>query len=193
MIRINLLPVREARRVAEVRQQGTLLGISVAVAVVLALIVHVTKVSQVSGSRKHIMAAQADLRSLEDVRMEVERLMAEQDEIEKKLGVIAVLERSRIGPVLIMDEIATRIPKRLWLTNLKMDHGVLRLTGISLDAEIVAEFMTSLSESPVITNVELEETRLEETEGLKLTTFKVRSSYRYADPVANAAGATGGE
>ena len=32
MIRINLLPVREARRVAEVRQQGTLLVIAVAAA-----------------------------------------------------------------------------------------------------------------------------------------------------------------
>ena len=192
MIRINLLPVREARRVAGVRQQGTLLGIVVGAAVLLAAIIHIVKVSEVSRTRKHIVAAQAELRALEEVRKEVERFMMEQDQIEQKLGVIATLERSRIGPVRILDEIATRIPKRLWLTNLSMKQGVLRLDGVSMDAEIVAAFMTSLSESPIISNVELEETKLEETEGLKLNTFKVRSSYRYGDPTADAAG-TGGQ
>ena len=192
MIRINLLPVREARRVAGVRQQGTLLGIVVGGAVLLAAIIHVVKVSEVSRTRKHIVAAQAELRALEEVRKEVERFMAEQDQIEQKLGVIAALERSRIGPVRVLDEIATRIPKRLWLTNLSMLQGMLRLQGISMDAEIVAAFMTSLSESPIISDVDREETKLEETEGLKLHTFRVRSSYRYGDPTANAAG-TGGQ
>ncbi len=192
MIRINLLPVREARRVAGVRHQGTLLGIFVGAAVLLAAVIHIVKLSEVSRTRKHIVAAQVELRALEEVRKEVERFMAEQDQIEQKLGVIAALERSRIGPVRILDEIATRIPKRLWLTNLSMQQGVLRLDGVSMDAEIVAAFMTSLGESPFVSNVELEETKLEETEGLKLTTFKVRSSYRYGDPTANAAG-TGGQ
>lgn len=192
MIRINLLPVREARRVAGVRQQGTLLGIFVGAAVLLAGIIHVVKISEVSRTRKHIVAAQAELRALEEVRKEVERFTTEQAQIEKKLEVIAALERSRIGPVRILDEIATRIPKRLWLTNLSMQQGVLRLDGVSMDAEIVAAFMTSLSESPIMSNVELGETKLEETEGLKLTTFKVSSSYSYGVPTANVAG-TGGQ
>ncbi len=190
MIRINLLPVREARRLADVRQQGTLLAIAVACAVVLAGMVHLAKHSQISRSRKYMMAAQGELRSLDVVRKEVERFIAEQEEIQKKLGVIARLERSRTGPVRMMDEIATRIPKRLWLTYLQMREGVLRLHGVSLDAEIVAAFMTTLSESSIISNVELEETKLEETEGLKLNTFKVRSSYLYSNLAAS--GASGG-
>ena len=188
MIRINLLPVRESRRVAGVRQQGTLLGIVVGAAVLLAAIIHVVKVSEVSRTRKHIVAAQAELRALEEVRKEVERFMTEQEQIEQKLEVIAALERSRIGPVRVLDEIATRIPKRLWLTNLSMQQGMLRLQGVSMDAEIVAAFMTSLSESPIISDVDLEETKLEETEGLKLHIFRVRSAYRYGDPTAIAAG-----
>ena len=193
MIRINLLPVREARRAADVRQQATLLGIAVGAAVVLATIIHIAKVSAVSSTRRHIVAAQAELRSLEEIRKEVELFMAEQDEIEQKLDVIAALERSRTGPVRIMDEIATRIPKRLWLTSLSMKQGELRLHGMSLDAEIVAAFMTSLSESSIISKVELEETKLEEIEGLKLNTFKVRSAYHFADPITLAAGTAGGE
>jgi len=188
MIRINLLPVREARRVAEVRQQGTLLVIAVAAALLVAGAIHIAKLSQISRTRKNMVSAQAELRSLDEVRKEVERFMAEQKEIEGKLAVIAALEKSRSGPVRIMDEIATRIPKRLWLTNLNMQEGVLRLQGMSLDAEIVAAFMTSLAESPSITSVELEETKLEKTDGLKLHTFKMRSAYRYSDAAAIAAG-----
>ncbi len=169
------------------------MGIAVGAAVVLATIVHVAKVSEVSRTRKHIVAAQAELGSLEEVRKEVDRFKAEREEIEKKLGVIDVLERARTGPVRILDQIATRIPKRLWLTSLSMKSGVLRLDGMSLDAEIVAAFMTSLSESPIISKVELEETKLEVTEGLKLNTFKIRSSYHYTDPIASAAGISGGE
>ena len=179
MIRINLLPVREARKAAELRQQAAMLGIAAACALALCTLIHLAKLSQAALTRRHIVTAQAELRKLEEVRTEVERFMAEQEEIEGKLAVIQRLERSRTGPVRIMDEIATRIPKRLWLTKLSMKGGVLRLEGVSLDAEIVAKFMTELAESPIIENVELEETKLEDKEGLKLNTFKVRSAYQY--------------
>ena len=155
MIRINLLPVREARKAAEVRQQATLLGIVAACALALCTLIHLAKLSQTSSTRRHIVSAQAELRELEEVRKEVERFMKEQEEIEGKLSIIQTLESSRTGPVRIMDEIATRIPKRLWLTKLSMKGGVLRLEGMSLDAEIVAAFMTSLAESPIIEKVEL--------------------------------------
>ena len=88
----------------------------------------------------------------------------------------------------IMDEIATRIPKRLWLTKLVMRGGELRLEGVSLDAEIVAAFLTGLEESELIHQVELEETRLEEKDGLKLTSFKVRTAYQFAPAGTSSAG-----
>ena len=76
-----------------------------------------------------------------------------------------------------MDVIATRLPKRVWLTEFEMKDGTLLLNGVSLDAEIVAAFMASLDESEFINEVELDETRLEEKDGLKLNTFRIRSRY----------------
>jgi type IV pilus assembly protein PilN len=180
MIRINLLPVRETKRQANVRQQAILLGVTAIGAVALCLLFHVLQQSQISSKTAEVQRAKAELASLQVVRDQVKRYTKEKNEIETKLQVIANLEASRSGPVRIMDEIATRIPKRMWLTDLSMQAGELRLEGVSLDAEIVAAFLTGLSESPLIDDVELEETLLQETEGLKLNTFKLRSSYPFA-------------
>ncbi len=179
MIRINLLPVRETRRAADLRQQGILLGIVAAVAVALSGTFHVYKVRAVSSKQAEIVKVQRELKGLEGVRKSVAQFTEERQEIERKLSVIGSLEAARSGPVRILDEIATRLPKRMWLNSLSMKTGELQLEGMSLDAEIVAAFMTRLAESPIIENVELEETKLEEKEGLKLNTFKVRSAYQY--------------
>ncbi len=82
----------------------------------------------------------------------------------------------------MMDEIASRIPERLWLNRMSAKGGVLSLKGLSLDAEIVAAFMTGLEESPLLSKVELLETRLEEIEGLKLNTFEIKGRYPHVQP-----------
>jgi type IV pilus assembly protein PilN len=181
MIRINLLPVRETKRQADVRQQGIMLAIVALAAVALCLPFHLYQNARISKKSIELRKANVELQKLQVVRDQVERYTAEKNEIETKLQVIASLEATRSGPVRIMDEIATRIPKRMWLTNLSMKAGELRLEGVSLDAEIVAAFLTGLGESPLIHGVELEETLLQETEGLKLNTFKLRSSYTFAE------------
>lgn len=177
MIRINLLPVREARRQANLRQQGVLIGAAVGGALLICIYLHFSITSAQADEQQRIAVAQAELKQLEATRKEVERFRKEKEDIERKLAVIAELERNRQGPVRIMDELATRIPKRMWLTKLEMRNGRLELNGVSLDAEIVAAFLASLSESELLSAVELDETRLEETDGLKLNSFKIQSSY----------------
>jgi type IV pilus assembly protein PilN len=177
MIRINLLPVREARRQAGLQKQAALLGGAVALGAVICVWMHVSVSSAQSDELRRIIEAKAELKQLEVTRNEVERFRKEKEEIERKLGVIATLEQSRQGPVRIMDEIAMRIPKRMWLTQLKMQGGSLEMSGVSLDAEIVAAFLASLGESELFQDVELDETRLSETDGLKLNSFKIHSRY----------------
>ncbi len=183
MIRINLLPVREARRAANMRQQGLLLGGVIGIAVLTCVWMHVSIKGRQAGEQRRIAEAQVELKSLDATRKQVEQFRKEKEEIEQKLQVIASLESSRQGPVRLMDEIASRIPKRMWLTDLAMLGGRVELKGVSLDAEIVAAFLASLAESPYFTGVELDETRLAETEGLKLNTFSIHSQYSVPDAV----------
>jgi Tfp pilus assembly protein PilN len=69
------------------------------------------------------------------------------------------------------------------LRKVVLDQGALELEGVSLDAEIVAAFLTSLEESPLISQVELGETALKETEGLKLNSFQIDSRYLHVGAV----------
>ncbi|MGH9888627.1 MAG: PilN domain-containing protein, partial [bacterium] len=94
------------------------------------------------------------------------------------------IEAARTGPVKIMDELATRIPSRVWLTKMTAKGGTLELEGNSLDAEIVADFAAALEDSPMLSGVDLRETRLEETEGLKLSAFKMTAQYPYLKAAA---------
>ena len=83
------------------------------------------------------------------------------------------LEKSRTGPVRLLDEIATRIPERLWLTEMRMASGVITLKGFGIDNEVIAAFLTSLEDSAFISNVQLEESELQESKGLKLNEFRI--------------------
>ena len=182
MIRINLLPVREARRQAGLRNQGILLGVAAGIGIVACVGLHLSVSTRIAQHKRLIVQKSAELASLDETRKQVERFEAERKEIEQKLDVIAQLEKARTGPVRLMDEIASIIPERLWLLKMSAKDGRLALDGLSLDAEIVAAFLTGLEESS-LSRVELLETKLEQTEGLKLSSFRIQARYPDVKPL----------
>ena len=185
MIRINLLPVREARRAANLRKQGMLLVFAAGAGVGICLLISTWMAARIAHERSIMTAREAELKKLEATMNEVKKFQAEQQEIEQKLAIIDQIEAARMGPVKIMDELATRIPQRVWLTKMVEKGGVLELEGRSIDAEVVADFVVALEESPMLSNVDLQETTLEEVEGLKLSDFKLTAQYPYLrDPGA---------
>lgn len=179
MIRINLLPVREARRAANMRKQGVLMGGAAGAGVALSLILSMWMTARISHERALISARETELKKLEEVQKEVKRFQTEQQEIEQKLAIIAQIEAARTGPVKLMDELAQRIPQRVWLTEMKASGGLLELHGHSLDAEIVADFAAALEDSPMLSGVDLRESNLEEVDGLKLAAFLMTAQYPY--------------
>jgi type IV pilus assembly protein PilN len=191
MIRINLLPVREARRKANLRQQGGLLAAAVLAGLAASAMLHVKITASISSERTRVAAAEKELAELENTLKEVERFRKEKEEIERKLAVIDRLERSRTGPVRILDEVATRMPERMWLTDMKLSGGELSLGGYGIDNETIAAFLTSLEDSEFISNVQLEKTELQENKGLKLNEFRIKA--RDATVVQTAAATPSGK
>lgn len=190
MIQVNLLPVREARRQAGIRQQAVMLAVAAGIGLFLCAWIQLSLAAKQNAQQRQIASAKTELKELEKTREQVERFRTEREEIERKLKVIDDLEKNRTGPVRVMDEIAMRIPKRMWLTEMKLQGGQMELAGVSLDAEIVAAFLASLAESAFFQDVQLDETRLAETDGLKLNTFKIRSRYGMTGAVEVAAPAS---
>lgn len=182
MIRINLLPVREARRRADARHQ--LIGIAGAVLVTAAgcAVFHYSLRSRIDSVRGNITSLNAELAQYQEQLEQVKAFRAQKEEIETKLSVIRGLERSRSGPVHMLDELASRIPDRLWITRLRASaDGQVELEGMSLDNERVADLLTRLEQSPFFESLELEGTEFEERGGLKLARFAVRASLSHPD------------
>src|SRR5262245_2283222 len=130
MIRINLLPVRESKKQARLRVQGVLIGGAAAVGAVISVFIHLTVAAQVADKRSQLASAQAELAKLAETRKEVDRYRAEEEEIQRKLHVIDMLEQRRYANVKVMDEISQRVPERMWLTEMKLAEGQLSLKGI---------------------------------------------------------------
>ena len=150
---------------------GGTLGIAALVCVALQL----TVVASISSERDKVSQAQAERARLAETLKKIDAFRAEEKAIGRKLAIIEDLERSQVGPVRLMDEIAALMPERMWLTRMTMKGSLLKLEGMSLDNEIIAAFMTGLEESPLIKRVELKETRLSVVDGVKLNTFVIEA------------------
>ncbi len=184
MIEINLLPHREARRAADLRQTAGIL--------VLGLVLVCGGIAMVDrGIDRDISDAEATVRQLEaDIarykpeQEQVEKFKAKRSELEDKLDVIKGLDRARSGPVRIMDELSKSTPDRLWLTSLATEGVQITVEGDSLDTGVVADFLRSLNASPYFTEVDLERTSSgAQVEGVKLVHFIITAAL--ADPDAD--------
>jgi type IV pilus assembly protein PilN len=176
MLEINLLPVREEKRKADVRQFALLLGGTFAGSVALAGAVHLKLLGDVSTTKGSLVELQTQIDQFKPQLEQVDRYRATKQAIESKLEVIDRLERSRSGPVHMLEELALHSPDRLWLTGLEAENGEVTVKGMSLDNELVALFMTSLGSSPYFKNVELKETEAKDVDGLRLNEFMVSAA-----------------
>lgn len=176
MIEINLLPVREERRRANVRQFGTFVAATLVGTIVLSGAYHAKVKGDVSRARKAVQNTQRQIDQLKPQLDQVEQYRAAKERIEGKLDVIRRLNHSRSGPVHVMDELATHSPERLWLTRFEIRKGTISIEGMSLDNELVALFLTALSESPYFQDVELQQTEATNAGGLRLNQFRLTAS-----------------
>lgn len=176
MIRINLLPVREERRKADLRQFGLILASTLVGSIALVGLYHVKLSGDVKEARANVANTQRQIDQFKPQLKQVEEYRKTKAEIEKKLEIIERLDASRSGPVHVFDELATHAPPRLWLTKLETQGAKVTIKGMSLDNELVALFLTALNESAYFSDVELRETKAMEMSGFKLNEFELSAS-----------------
>ncbi len=176
MIEINLLPVREARRRADLRQQ--LMQLVLVLLVVAAGIgyAHSRVTDQIRGSSQRIRQMDADIEQFQPQLDQVAAFRKKKSNLQKKIDVIDGLDRARKGPARMFDELSNHVPERLWLTALSTSGSKIQLKGESLDNELVALLLRGLGESPYFDKVDLDSTELNSSrDGLKLVTFKLQA------------------
>jgi type IV pilus assembly protein PilN len=177
MIQINLLPVREAKRKADVKQNALEFVLMLIVVGAVIGFVHSDLRGSIDTTQNRITQMQTDIDKFKPQLDQVAAFRAKKAELQKKIDVINGLDRARKGPVRIMDELATHTPERLWLDSISAKGNKLELTGQSLDNELVAVFLGSLGDSPYFKDVDLNSTELGKgPEGLKVVKFKIQAT-----------------
>jgi type IV pilus assembly protein PilN len=177
MLEINLLPVREARRAADLRQYMMQLLLVMIVTVGGIAVVHSRLVDKIERAQSRVHQMQNDIDQFKPQLEQVEAFKKRKAELEKKIDVIDGLDRARTGPVRVLAELASRTPDRMWLTALSTKGNAITLKGQSLDNEVVALFLRSLNESAYFADVDLDSTKLgSDKTGLKLVEFQIRAA-----------------
>ena len=180
MIRINLLPVKQAAQAERQRQEITRAGLGLVLLVVLGVAVRIQQGRELRNAEARIGQIEEALKALDSQVRDVNELDAKKKALDSKLKVIADLGRKRVGPVGVMTDLAKATPDRVWLTDFSESGGGATITGQAVDNQIVAEFLRNLSTSPYFTTVDLVETTQDQAGEIKLRKIIVKATINYA-------------
>ncbi|MFI5394755.1 MAG: PilN domain-containing protein [Candidatus Binatia bacterium] len=158
MIRINLLPIKDAQRAMGRRQQLSLVLLGLALAVLVMIIPYVLQAHKLNGLDQGIDQLKAELAKLEQQTREVRELDKRRAELQGKLKVIEDLKQKRVGPVRILEDLSAATPEKLWLVEFSDVNGAATITGMALDNQTIAVFMRQLQNSKYFFEVDLVET-----------------------------------
>ena len=177
MIEINLLPHREAKRAADLRQTVAVLALGLLVVGVVIVIVEGTLKASQSSAEESIRKLEAEIVIYKPEEERVEGFKKKKSELEDKIDVIRGLDRARSGPVRIFDELSKNTPDRLWLTSISTAGVAITVEGNSLDTGVVADFLRSLNGSDYFKDVDLERTSPgPEVDGVRLVHFIITAA-----------------
>jgi type IV pilus assembly protein PilN len=174
MIRINLLPYREKEKQENVLRQVVILSSSLLLFVLILLSVYIYFGMSINGIEKQIQEANTRLIVLNKKVGDLEGFKKDKKSVEQKLEVIKTLDRNRLFPVQMLDELSLLVPvKDIWLEEINQVGNNLRIDGMARDNDVVARFMKSLEKASFIQAVDLVRTKEKEVSGWKLQQFSL--------------------
>jgi type IV pilus assembly protein PilN len=177
MIRINLLAKKVSKKKAGAIQHLAI-GAAVIVLAVLALTwVWVDQNTKIAKLRADIAKQQAEKDRLKNVNEEKARFEKEKGELERKLAIITKLQKERIVPVHLLDELTRAIdtPTPVWLTSYAYAAGGVTLDGFSLSHEALRPLVDSLEQSPYYKGVELLFSERADIQGREVYRFSIKA------------------
>lgn len=122
----------------------------------------------------------SEFNELKKTTKEVRDLEAKKEVLAGKLKVMAMLKKSKPGPVHLLSDLNDSVPTRSWLTKVEEKTGQMAISGIGLDNETIAGFMRSLEKSDYVKQVDLGETRNVQKQNANVKEFIINAGISYA-------------
>jgi len=159
MIRINLLPLREAERAVGRRNQMSLVALGATISALIMIVPYMIQGRQMAGLESEIRDTQDEIQIYNKKVAEVRDLERVRTDVQAKLQVVRDLNDKRVGPARVLHDLSVATPENLWLLDFNEGNGNATLTGMALDNETIARFMRQLSASKYFVAVDLVETQ----------------------------------
>lgn len=146
MLRINLLPIKAAKKGETARQE--LLAMMGGMIVLIALL-YVWN-SMVSAETDEmigkISAVKKEIGQLKQDVVKVEDFKSKAAALERKIKAIGSLQTRRVGPAQMLDDLATILTeeRKVWLTELIDRDGTVSLKGSAMEEENISDFQLAL-------------------------------------------------
>lgn len=183
MLKINLLPVRQLKRRAKAKKQITSIFLFFLILLAMLAAVGFIQAQKISNLQTEITTLTKEKNSYNKTLSDIEKLKKDKLELERKTGIINKLKTDSSLTVRVMDEVANRIDnQRMWLTSLHQQQSSLKLSGVALDNQTIAQFMDSLKESPFVNSVTLTNSSLKIISGRNLKSFELTCSVAQPAP-----------
>jgi len=173
MIKINLLPVRAARKKETAIQQISIFCFSIVLVALVVIALYGLKLGQISSAKNDISAANAKISELKAKIGKLEELKKFKEQVRKKLDVLSQLRKNKTGPAQRLATLSDITPDKLWLTAYVESNDNIKLSGVAYTEDLIAQFMRSVQASNDYTGVELVVSEQKEISGTKLKSFEL--------------------
>lgn len=182
MIKINLLPVRAAKKKETAVQQIVVFVIFILITLLVVGALYLYKRGEVEATKNEINVANAKINELKSKIGKLEELKTLKEQVKKKLDVIIQLRKNKLGPAQRLATLSDITPDQLWLTNYDEKGDAVSIKGYASSEELISKFMVNINASNDFTGVELIVSEQKEQGGAKLKYFELSCKLKSSMP-----------
>jgi type IV pilus assembly protein PilN len=171
MIRINLLPWREARRKAHNLQFFILMGMVAGLAASIVLLVHGYYAARISTQTERNRFLKEENAKLDKEIAEIKKLKEEIQALLSRKQVIETLQADRAQTVYLLEQLVRQTPDGVYLKSVTQKGSKVNLTGYAQSNARVSTLMRNIEASPYLENPDLVEIKSANVNNRRLSEF----------------------
>ena len=187
MIRINLLPWREARRKAHNLQFYVLMGMVAGLAASIILLVHGYYATRLSTQTERNKFLTDENTKLDKEIDEIKKLKEEIQALLSRKQVIETLQADRAQTVYLLEQLVRQAPDGVYLKSIRQTGSKVNLSGYAQSNARVSTLMRNLEASPYLENPDLVEIKVATINNKRLSEFIMNVSIRRQQSESDAA------
>ena len=149
MILVNLLPHREEARKRRQQTFHAMLGVAALAGLLIGGVVWKYYDYRINAQEEVNQFIKDENAKLDDKIKEVKDVEAEIAALRERQQAVESLQQERNDPVMLFNELTSKMPDGMYFTSLKQTDALVSLEGVAQSNERVSEFLRNLRDSPL--------------------------------------------